>query len=139
MKEARNAIIVILILLFIIAGIGVAISRVADREKAENVVKTEDQRGWLERIFLRSKSTTTAKKPSTATETPSKMVITSESESVTEDVSPRNSGAVAGTTTYTTTSGTTTATSIPATGAPIGVILTSLMGLAGGVYLRRKA
>lgn len=139
MKEARNAIIIILVLLFILAGVGVAISRISEKNKANNSVKTDQEKGILERIFFKDNNKPMAQV--SPTPTPGGMVITSETES-----STGNNGTVAGTQTQ---SGANTAPvttysdsgtqSIPATGAPVEVIITSIMGLVGGAYLRRKS
>lgn len=141
MSEARNAIIIILILLFIIAGVGVAISRVADKEKAAETIKTEDQRGWLERIFLKSKDAN----PADTTSKPGSMVITNESGSTVtmgstgSNTSKSNTGTTAVVTAKPQPTYSATATSIPATGAPVEVILISLTGLVGGMLLKKKS
>lgn len=134
MKEARSAIIITLILLFIIVGVGVAISRVAKKEVDTNTVKTEDQRGFLERVFLKSKDTKITKKTTT---TDKKMVITSESKDIVEDSSVSNNPGI-----YSQSESTELSDnpgSIPATGTPTFVVLSSLAGLASGFYIKKRS
>ena len=160
MKEARSAIIVMLVLLFIIVGVGVAISRISDKEKAEGVVKTSDERGFLERIFLGEEASDSEEdasdevvgtnpngSPSTDGDDDGKMIIINES-SDTDAVSGTK-----GTTTLTLDAPTATVTpaqikgaavqpapeqpaSIPSTGSPTVVVLSSLAGMVGGLCLR---
>lgn len=166
MKEARNVIIAMLILLFIIVGVGVAISRIADREKAEGIVKTEDERGFLERIFLPlgdeddiadSENADTPSNADDVTMTEDgKMVILNESDGDDSEsmgtetpklvfsqnaTSGNTKGGVTGDTMGETTTkgGMTQPEEIPSTGSPVAVVAASLAGLAGGLYLRKKA
>jgi hypothetical protein len=136
MKEARSAIIIILVLLFLLVGIGVAISRVAKREKAAEVVKTEDQRGILDRLFLGAESTTATK--TTKTSNNGKLIIKSESETVVEPTPASRTGK----TIYAPSEKVVTTRqpgNIPATGTPSVVLITSLAGLASGFYIKKRS
>ncbi len=122
MKEARNVIISVLVLLFILVGIGVAISRIADKEKAQKVVKTENQRGFIERIFLGN---------TTPTPTPKKgLIIVSEkgmTPTPTRTPSPTVTPMVQAPTT------------IPSTGPETAVLVYSLVGLSTGLLLKKRS
>lgn len=122
MKEARNVIISVLVLLFILVGIGVAISRIADKEKAQKVVKTENQRGFIERIFLGN---------TTPTPTPKKgLIIVSEKGTTptpTRTPSPTVTPMVQAPTT------------IPSTGPETAVLVYSLVGLSTGLLLKKRS
>lgn len=122
MKEARNVIISVLVLLFILVGIGVAISRIADKEKADKVVKTENQRGFIERIFLGN---------TTPTPTPKKgLIIVSEkgmTPTPTRTPSPTPTPMVPAPTT------------IPSTGPETAVLVYSLVGLSTGILLKKRS
>lgn len=134
MKEARSAIIIILVLLFLLVGIGVAISRVSKREKTAETVKTEDQRGILDRLFLGSESSTSTK--TTETSNNGKMVIKSETVEKPTPASPMEKTIYSPSEKVMTTR---QPQNIPATGTPSVVLITSLAGLASGFYIKKRS
>jgi len=146
MSEARNIIILILVLLFIFVGVGVAISRL-NKKTAESGKKTDT--GFIQQIFggFAAKST-----PTTAPTPTGTFVVTKESNGQTTytfagsasvtPVMPKGVSNIASSS-PTADSGTTQDSqqpgAIPSTGANPLVVLFALIGLAGGLYLHRKA
>lgn len=121
MKEARNVIISVLLLLFILVGIGVAISRVATKEKETNTVKNDNQRGFVERIFFSTTPTPTPKKGG--------LTIVSETKPSPTRVPTPTKQAPAGA----------SASTIPSTGPATGILALSLLGMSSGFLLKKRA
>ena len=154
MKEARSVLMIILILLFMLVGVGVAISRIAKKEVAEGVVKTKEERGFLERIFLPGDDAQDIQVTPTPSEN-SMVIVNESSDSDTSVTHETSTGSTIRTFSYnnsvTGTPRVTRAlqkgapvmtdvpTTIPSTGSPTVVVLSSLAGLAGGVYMRKRS
>lgn len=126
MKEARNVIISVLLLLFILVGVGVAISRIADKEKTDKVVKTDNQRGFIERIFLGTGTPTPSPTPKKGLVIVSEKGITPTPTLVMAKVTPT---APAGA----------SASTIPSTGPETAVLVYSLVGLSTGILLKKRS
>lgn len=161
MSEARNAIIVTLILLFILIGTGVAISRIVNREDTGETQTAEPS--LIERIFSRDEepedtdvadadadgdSMLTPADGTLTQETDENgmVIITEDSEDVVVYDKTQPSTQLTNEKNLTTKSGTpqtkgsTPQTdAIPATGTPAAVLFVSLGSLASGLFLRKRS